>query len=219
MAHAPTAPIPLPRFDPEPEPEKFPEDDVFARMIDRSKRRQPTRRWLAPLVGSVAAAVLLGLAFFQFRGGPAPQSVASSTPTEIVVVPASAPGKPVAQCPAERVGNRIQGNGAGGVDSGPAAIFAFQHAYYVGRSGVLARAVVASDGSVATAHAIQQGIDSIPVGTTHCVSITPGAFAGQYLVVVTEYRPGSAPFTYNAQAVGTARVGDKTVITAIAPVK
>ncbi|MET7768824.1 hypothetical protein [Nocardia sp. NPDC005366] len=222
MADAPTVPMYLPNFDfapkPEPERERLP-DDAFARLIDRSTRRPPRQqaipRWLMPLAGSVAAAAVLGVAFFQLRGAPAPHSVSHAT--EIVVVPASSGGTAVAQCPAERVGNRIQGNGAGGVDSGPAAIFAFQHAYYVARSGTVARSVVAPNASVSTATAIQQGIDSIPAGTSHCVSITPGAFAGQYLVVVTEYRPGAAAFTYHAQAVGTARIDGKTLITGIAP--
>lgn len=228
MADAPTIPMYLPRFDEEPSPfEPGPQRetvpaDAFARLIDRSTRRRPQRKpaipkWLMPLAGSVAAAVLLGVAFFQLRGAPAAESVMSSSSTEIVVVPASSRGTAVAQCPAERVGNRIQGNGAGGSDSGPAAIFAFQHAYYVARSATVARSIVAPNASVSTEAAIQQGIDSIPVGTTHCVSITPGAFAGQYLVTVTEYRPGAAAFTYSAQAVATAKVDGKTVITGIAP--
>ncbi|WP_054813047.1 hypothetical protein [Nocardia arizonensis] len=219
LAHAPTIPMYLPRFEPAPDPRPETEplpDDIFARMVDRSKRRR-SRRWLAPLAGSVAAAILVGLAFFQFRGGPAPQSVASSTPAEMIVVPAATPGTAVAQCPAQRVGDRIQGNGAGGVDSGPAAIFAFQHAYYVARSGTLARTLVAPNASVSAAPAIQQGIDSIPVGTNYCVSLTPGVSEGQYVVVVTEYRPGTAAFTYNPQTVATARVGDKTLITGISP--
>ncbi|MGW4366382.1 hypothetical protein ACWEKT_12120 [Nocardia takedensis] len=224
MDDAPTEPLHLPRFDPAPDPRPAPdptplgEPDAFSRLIDRSGRRRGAPRWLVPLAGSVAAAVLLAVALLQFRGGPAPQSVASATPTEIVIVPASAAGNPVpARCPAERVGDRIQGNGAGNLDSGPAAIFAFQYAYYVARSGTLARTAVSDQAAVSAAPAIQQGIDTIPAGTTHCVSMTPGAVTGQYLVTVTEYRPGTAAFTYNTQAVSTARVGDRTLITGIAP--
>ncbi|MBH0774763.1 hypothetical protein [Nocardia bovistercoris] len=216
MAHASVAPTyaPRPNTGPQAPP---PEEDVFARMIDRSKRRRRIPRWAAPLAGSLAAVILVGLAFFQFRGGPAPQSVASSTSAEVVVVPGSTEGRAVAQCPAERVGDRIQGNGAGGVDSGPAVIFAFQHAYYVTRSASQARSFVSPNASVSTTPAIQRGIDSIPAGTNYCVSMTPGPTGGQYLVAVTEYRPGTAAFTYTAQSVTTARVGDRTLITAIAP--
>jgi hypothetical protein len=195
---------------PPPAPDYYRHEEALANMIDRRPRRN-TRRWLPALLGSLGAAALLFAAFMQFRPNPQPAAVASSTPTQVAAAPA-----PAAQCPPERVGSRIQGNGAGGADSGPAAIFAFQYAYYVARSGDQARTVVAANASVSNGSAIQQGIDSIPVGTTHCVSIAPGAFVGQYLVQVTEYRPNiTQSIVYNPQVVTTARVGNKTLITSI----
>ncbi|MGW5922037.1 hypothetical protein ACWFPY_23865 [Nocardia fluminea] len=181
-------------------------DEVFARMIDRSKRRR-VPRWVAPLVASVAGAVLLGGTYIQLRG-PAPASTAASTP----LIPSSM--SPVtAECPTEQIGAMVRGNGAGGTESGIAAIMAFQHAYYVARSGDEARTLVAPGAVAPSAAAIQAGIDSTPVGTTHCVEITPGAYAGQYLVKITAFRPDSAPSTYTPQLVGTAEVGNKTLIT------
>ncbi|GAB2632060.1 hypothetical protein [Nocardia goodfellowii] len=197
------------------DPEYF-EGDRFSQLVDRSKGRPPVPRWLVPLAGSLFAAVVLGAAFFMFQGGPTPQSVASNTSTEIDIAPASVT-PPAAVCPNERVGNRIQGNGVGGVDSGPGAIFAFQHAFYVERSAEKARALVASDAAVSSVAALQQGIDSVPAGTTHCVAVTESAFVGQYIVVVTEHRPDGNAFTYNAQLVVTERNGGKTLITAIKP--
>ncbi|PKV81554.1 hypothetical protein [Nocardia fluminea] len=182
------------------------DDEVFARMIDRSKRRR-VPRWVAPLVASVAGAVLLGGTYVQLRG-PAPASTAASTP----LIPSSV--SPVtAACPTEQIGAMVRGNGAGGTESGIAAIMAFQHAYYVARSGDEARTLVAPGAVAPSAAAIQAGIDSTPVGTTHCVEITPGAYAGQYLVKITAFRPDSAPSTYTPQLVGTAEVGNKTLIT------
>ncbi|WP_194824749.1 hypothetical protein [Nocardia sp. XZ_19_231] len=182
------------------------DDEVFARMIDRSKRRR-VPRWVAPLVASVAGAVLLGGTYVQLRG-PAPASTAASTP----LAPSSV--SPVtAECPTEQIGVLSRGNGAGGTESGVAAILAFQYAYYVARSGDQARTLVAADAVAPSAAAIQAGIDSTPVGTTHCVEITPGAFADQYLVKITAFRPDSAPSTYTPQLVGTAEVGNKTLIT------
>ncbi|MEV0246695.1 hypothetical protein AB0H76_08920 [Nocardia sp. NPDC050712] len=197
------------------DPEYF-EADRFAQMIDRSKHRSPVPRWLVPLAGSLFAAVVLAAAFFVFRGAPEPQSAASNTSTQIDVAPASVT-PPAAECPNERVGNRIQGNGVGGVDSGPGAIFAFQYAFYVERSAEKAHALVASDAAVSSVAALQQGIDSVPAGTTHCVAVTESAFVGQYIVVVTEHRPDGGAFTYNAQLVVTERNGGKTLITAIKP--
>ncbi|MFD6449381.1 hypothetical protein ACFWF3_01265 [Nocardia sp. NPDC060220] len=189
-----------------PAPDYNGDDEVFARMIDRSKRRR-VPRWVAPLVASVAGAVLLGGTYVQLRG-PAPASTAASTP----LAPSSV--SPVtAECPTEQIGAMVRGNGAGGTESGIAAIMAFQYAYYVARSGDQARTLVASDAVAPPAAAIQAGIDSTPVGTTHCVEITPGAYAGQFLVKITAFRPDSAPSTYTPQLVGTAEVGNKTLIT------
>ncbi|GAA5078184.1 hypothetical protein [Nocardia iowensis] len=198
--------------DYEPEPDYAPNyfEDEFSGLIDRSKRRRSARRWAVPLGALGIAAV--GAAAFVLFGGDSEPPAASNTPTQIGAA-ASSP----APCPAERVGNRIKGNDPGGFDSGPAAIFAFQHAYYVARSGDEARAATTPDAAVEPADAIQRGIDSIPAGTTYCVAITPGAFAGQYMVVVTENRPGRPPVTYNPQLVTTTQDGDRTLISAISP--
>ncbi|MFD3508160.1 hypothetical protein [Nocardia sp. NPDC058666] len=188
-----------------PAPDYNGDDAVFARMIDRSKRRR-VPRWVGPLAASVAGAVLLGGTYLQLRE-PSPTSTSTSTP----LVPTSA-GPVTAACPTEQIGTMVRGKGEGGTDSGIAAILAFQHAYYVARSGDQARTLVAAEAVAPSAAAIQAGIDSTPVGTTHCVEITPGAFAGQYLVKVTAFRPDAAPSTYTPQLVGTAEVGGKTLI-------
>lgn len=189
----------------------FRHEEALAAMIDRSGRNQSKRRWVPVLVGSVAAAGLVVVGFVQLRPDPGPATVASSSPSQVAV---SGP-TPTAECPAERVGDSIQGNGAGGMDSGPAIIFAFQYAYYVTRSGEAAREFVSPNASVSPAATIQQGIDGIPVGTMHCISISPGAFVGQYLVQVTEHRPDAQLITYKPQVVTTARMGIKTLITGI----
>ncbi|MGS2804894.1 hypothetical protein [Nocardia sp. MW-W600-9] len=204
-------PVSLP---PRPAPDYGGDDEVFARMIDRSRRKR-VPRWVGPLAASVAGAVLIGGGYLQLRG-PVPESAAASSP----IAPAPAGATPVAgNCPAELVGSKIQGNGAGGTDSGVAAILAFQYAYYVARSGDQARTLVSGDAALPSGADIQEGIDTIPVGTTHCLSITPAAFAGQYFVVITEFRPDAVPIIYNPQLVGTAKVGNKYLITSIGPVR
>ncbi|WP_228001595.1 hypothetical protein [Nocardia australiensis] len=118
-------------------------------------------------------------------------------------------------CPTER-GERVMRSAApGGDTSGPDAVLAFQYAYYVDRSGEEARHMVAPDALISTAAAIQRGIDSIPVGTTHCVRIVT-IVDNSYSVEITEYRPGGVPATYNKQTVTTAVVGGRTLITGIA---
>lgn len=197
-----------------PAPDYGGDDEVFARMIDRSRRHR-TPRWVAPLAASVAGAVLIGGAYLQFRG-PAPESAAASSPLEPAPPSATAIA---ASCPTEQIGDSLRSNGAGGTDSGIAAILAFQHAYYVARSGDEARTLVASNAALPSGAAIQAGIDTIPVGTTHCLDIAPGPAAGQYLVTITEFRPDAVPIVYNPQLVDTATVGTKTLITSIGPVR
>ncbi|MEV6320160.1 hypothetical protein AB0M45_03030 [Nocardia sp. NPDC051787] len=196
---------------PAPAPEASPYEDEFTGLIDRSGGRQARPRWATPLLGTFGVAALGFAAYMQFGTGDSGEPTGSAPSAQATASAAT----PIAQCPAERVGNRIQGNGVGGFDSGPAVIFAFQHAYYVTRSGEQVRSTTTADAAVQTADAIQQGIDTIPAGTTHCVAITPGAFAGQYVVVVTEHRPGQAPVTYNPQIVTTTKDGNRTLISAI----
>lgn len=176
----------------------------------------PDRNRVLPvLLGTAGAAALAAAAYVQFAvigGDEAPPPVTATPATTAAATPAANP-----HCPAERTGSTVQGNGHGGTDSGPEAIFGFQHAYYVARSGEQARTLVAPDAAVPPAPDIQRGIDTVPAGTTHCVRITPGAFVGQYTVVVTEHRPGSAPLAYNPQLVTTMRIGNRTLITGIGP--
>lgn len=216
------APLPArapwePQDEPEPEtdrpaPDYLGDDEVFARMIDRSRRRRMPR-WAAPLAASVAGAVLIGGGWFQFSG-PAPESTASSTPID-EGVPAPAAGA----CPPQQIGSQVQGNGPGGTENGIAAILAFQHAYYVARSGDQARTLVAANAALPTGSEIQAGIDTIPIGTTHCLAISPAGSDGRYQVTITEYRPDEVPIRYNPQLVGTAEIGGKTLITSIGPAR
>jgi len=177
--------------------------------------RQPgQRRWVAPVLGTMGAAALFAAAYVQFGGSGDARDIQPAEPTA-ADTRASTVAAPL--CPGERDGNSLRGNGAGGDGSGTEAVFAFQHAYYVDRSAEQARESVAADAAVPPAPDIQQGIDTIPMGTTHCLSITPGAFVGQYTVVITEHRPDAAPISYNPQLVTTEDIGGRTVITGIGP--
>lgn len=187
---------------------------VTARTANTPGRNRP----VPILLGLAGLAALGAAAYVQFAvvgaGEPGPAPTAANPPAAAAGDISSAADP---HCPAERIGNTIQGNGPGGTGSGTDAIFGFQHAYYVTRSGEQARTVVAADAAVPPAADIQRGVDTIPPGTTHCLRITPGAFVGQYTVVVTEHRPGSAPLEYNPQLVTTMRIGDRTLITGIGP--
>ncbi|MFX0581125.1 hypothetical protein [Nocardia nepalensis] len=101
-------------------------------------------------------------------------------------------------------------------DSGPQAITAFEASYYVARDAGQARAVVSSDAAVPSIDQIQAGIDSVPPGTTYCVQIHP-LESGQYLVELTEIRPGQAGMTWR-QRISTIEIDGHAMITSIAAV-
>jgi hypothetical protein len=61
---------------------------------------------------------------------------------------------------------------AGNPDTIAGVIATFESAYYIERSGAKAVALVAPEAGM-TVQALDDGIGSIPVGTRHCVAITP----------------------------------------------
>lgn len=98
--------------------------------------------------------------------------------------------------------------------SGPGVIAAFEHAYYVARSGDAARALATPESPLPQGAAIQSnGIDTVPVGTTHCVRVTPIG-TGVYSVVLAEMRPGQPPVQF-PQTITTKEVDGRWFIDVI----
>ncbi|NMM90368.1 hypothetical protein B2J88_39585 [Rhodococcus sp. SRB_17] len=112
--------------------------------------------------------------------GAAPTSMPA-----LAVTPPAATTEPVADPSACRTDQGDQKSGAN-------VIAAFEHAYYVTRSGDAVRALATPDSPLPLADKIKGGIDSVPAGTTHCVRITP-ITDRVYSVVIAEMRPGQAP--------------------------
>ncbi|UGT44465.1 hypothetical protein LTV02_14195 [Nocardia yamanashiensis] len=143
---------------------------------------------IAAMAGTVAAAAMVGVAG---------NSVAKG-----------ADGAAADGCVAERSAVVSSGTEPGGTSSGPDAIFAFEYAYYVLRSGVAARAVVAADSvNVAPAEWIQDGIDQHPSGSRYCVRIAPirsGGGSEVWDVMVTQQYPDGRVTEY-AQEITTRR--------------
>ncbi|WP_336084091.1 hypothetical protein [Nocardia sp. SSK8] len=199
---------------PESAADDYDEAHVLAPSGALRATRARNRTWLV-LAVSVLALVLAatGVLFLLFgRGGG--DTAEHAAPLHFTAGSLNA-DTPLGACPTERTGSVVRSAEPGGTDSGPDAVLAFQYAYYVTRSGVEARAVVTPEAEVAPAAVIQRGIDTIPVGTTHCVRITTVA-DDRFTVEVTEFRPAGAPATYTKQSVRTALVGERTLITGIA---
>ncbi|MCM6772082.1 hypothetical protein NDR87_02680 [Nocardia sp. CDC159] len=180
---------------------------------------QPRRRHALPrrrhhrgmMVGSVAAigtaAVAGGVVLARIEATAqraAPESVASTADLTLGGGPDCAP---------TRTAGLVRGNGTGSTTSGPDVILAFQHAYYIARSGTLARAVTTPDAWVSPPQVIDLGIATIPRGTLHCVQITP-LLDGRFDVQVAESRPDRSARTYR-QLVTVADRDGKTLISRI----
>ena len=78
--------------------------------------------------------------------------------------------------------------GEGDQLSGEGVIAALEHRYYLLRSGESVRELMAPDAPLPDAAMIQQGIDTVPLGTTHCLEVTaigPNTYSAQ----ITEVRP------------------------------
>ncbi|WP_433731440.1 hypothetical protein ACQP0C_06335 [Nocardia sp. CA-129566] len=173
----------------------------------RRKRRPRHRPWLvgsAAFFGTLAAVALVLV--YTAEASNTRQSTATITDPVLGGGP---------NCEPTRTEQLVRGNGTGSTKSGPDVILAFQYAYYIARSGSDARALTSPDAGVSATQLIDAGIKSVPVGTQHCVLITP-MLDGRYDVVITEVRPDSTVRTYR-QFVSVAPREGITVITKITP--
>ncbi|MGW0246789.1 hypothetical protein ACWDYH_09130 [Nocardia goodfellowii] len=172
-----------------------------------SHRKRTRHPWVVVSVASGAslAAVAIVAVYTAQATGPS-----ESSPTVAGAALGGGPG-----CEAARTEQFVRGNGIGSTETGPDAILAFQHAYYVTRSGTAARALTAPDAAVPAAPVIDKGIASVPEGTRHCVLITPMP-DGRFDVVITDMRPDASVRTYRQFVTVGVRDG-AIVITKIAP--
>lgn len=171
----------------------------------RRKRRPPRRPWRvgsAAFFGTLAAVALVLV--YTAEAGNTRQSAAAITDPVLGGGPNCAP---------TRTEQLVRGNGTGSTTSGPDVILAFQYAYYVTRSGSDARALTTPDAAVSAVALIDAGITSIPLGTQHCVMITP-MLDGRFDVVITEFRTDATVRTYRQFVTVAARAGG-TIITKI----
>lgn len=126
-----------------------------------------------------------------------PSKATSSSPSASTS-PSGAAGSAV--CPSGQQGVVVTGNGPGDTESTAGVVLAFQYAYYVERSADAAFRFTAADSAFRNKSKLQEGIDSVPTGTLHCLKITPKGDTSA-TVEVTESRPGVAPQVFRLEAV------------------
>lgn len=152
--------------------------------------RSPRLRYVAALIVVVA---LLGWFVLRLLSGNDEQErIADETDTSETATTLDITPPALATAPTTETDATACRTDPGDQKSGPGVIAAFEHAYYVTRSGTAVRALTTPDTSLPTTEKIQAGIDTVRTGTTHCVRITP-ITAGIYSVALTEMRPGQPP--------------------------
>lgn len=167
---------------------------------------QRRAKWLFAGVFGLVAAVVIG------GGVAAVSAVSGSDDPPASLLPESSSVAAQA-CESAVSGSITTGNGAGDAKSTAGAVLAFQYGYYVQRDADAALEAVAKDRVVGDAKALQKGIDAVPEGTTHCVSITTGD-KNSAEVEITETHPDGTELVHD-QTVTTTRDGDRVVIETI----
>ncbi|UVT27758.1 hypothetical protein NXT08_24580 (plasmid) [Rhodococcus pyridinivorans] len=142
--------------------------------------RRPARKGLAYAGLGLAAVGVVGLAGWGLTalvgGGDGDADFGGLVPDTATAAPAAAAADDPCS-PGE--GDQLSGEGV---------IAALEHRYYLLRSGESVRELMAPDAPLPDAAMIQQGIDTVPLGTTHCLEVTaigPNTYSAQ----ITEVRP------------------------------
>ncbi|WP_433664637.1 hypothetical protein ACQPW1_22360 [Nocardia sp. CA-128927] len=139
--------------------------ELAAEPWDGKRRGLPRPAWIAlGGVGVLAAVLVVGGAVSVNREQPA------------VAVPTMTAAPPASTIPASTACTGLSGatvtDSVSGDDPTTRAITQFEHAYYVERSSDAALSLLAPEAGI-TPEPLGAGIASIPLGTRHCVAITP----------------------------------------------
>lgn len=172
----------------------------------RSRRRRRRRLLFAYLA---VVALLFGTVIAAFTGHADPDTAAAppttSAPAISTTPSTSAAAGPDCSMP------------AGDQNSGEGVIAAFEHAYYVQRSGEAAHALVSptapSSAPFTIVANLDAGIATVAEGTTYCLdvdSLRPGVFT----LALTESSPGGPGAQYR-QRITTTEVDGRYVIASI----
>ncbi|WP_280271905.1 hypothetical protein [Nocardia wallacei] len=193
-----------------------------------ARRRRGRALMLSLVAGSGLVMIALAMLINAVVLTPGSSSEDSARATEVPVIGAPVapsigrdPAPPtdamaIADCRDTRGSDFATGTGPGGTADAPSAILAFEHAYYVQRSGAAARGVVAPDATVPSADVIQQGIDRTPAGTRYCTRITrlPDGRGTLWRLDLFEQWPGTLPAQF-VQKVTVSSHDGRTLINAI----
>ncbi|MFC8178739.1 hypothetical protein ACFULT_07690 [Rhodococcus sp. NPDC057297] len=171
---------------------------------------RPSRLRRRLLFAFAAVVALLFVALIAvFTGGdsttPAAAPPAATTTAPPVAIPAVPAGPDCTMPPGDQ-------------NSGEGVIAAFEHAYYVQRSGTAAHALISPDAPstapFTVAANLDAGIATVPEGTRYCLDVDalrPGVFA----LTITESSADGVPGTQYRQRITTTEIEGSYVIASI----
>lgn len=126
--------------------------------------------------------------------------------------PAVAPAATTARCEATESPTVTTGDGSGNTDSVAGVVLAFQHNYYVARDAEKIGELLSKDSDITDLDALQEGIDSVPEGTTHCLRIVSDG-EGEAAVELTETTPDDKETVYKQHVSTTREAGEVRIVT------
>ncbi|MFB8004897.1 hypothetical protein [Nocardia sp. NPDC056000] len=169
----------------------------------------PVRRRIVPILATcVAALVTITAVFALHSGGGTTAAPGPATP------PSTSPPSVAGACTG--LSATTITSGQGDTSTMPGVIAAFEYAYYHLRSAAAAMLLLTPEAAI-SAETLAAGIASIPIGTMHCVAITPIADTAanvhlaelhpdhtrtDYLQVINLRSVGAGPLISNIQRQG-----------------
>lgn len=202
---------------PESDDEWFDQAEATPSAVEAPPARDGGRKRTKLLFGGTVAAVLLVI------GGGAwmlssllSGSETSASPTLTVPTTAtSAPqggdeGVAESECESSESATTVSGNGKGDRESAAGVVLAFQHAYYVARDADAIKPLLAKDSPITNLDALQEGIDSVARGTTHCLHIERDG--DDAVVELTETAPDGSATTYYQRVTTTRENGEVRIV-------
>lgn len=197
---------------------EWPDDDKPARKRRSGSSGKKAVTGVAVLGGLFVLVAGVGWAIVQSFGGDEPAGEAlPAAASESLAAPepaqSAAPAAPT--CEESSNGDVVTGSGTGDTDSVAGVVLAFENAYYNDRDAKKAVDLTSkdspfrSDGAVTV---LQDGIDSVPSGTEHCVRVE--GKGEDATVTITETAPDGEAEEF-VQKITTTRDDGKVQIVAI----
>ncbi|MGV9836441.1 hypothetical protein ACWDUL_19950 [Nocardia niigatensis] len=198
-------------------------EDPMAALVSEARRRaaQTQRRMRIRNRALAIAGISLALVLVAVVGwlvlAPSDSTAPQAVPeTSAAATPTAAGNQPglVAWCQELSTPQRVSGDTAGDLTSGPGVIMHLEYAWYVLRDAGAVRALLTPDARVAPEQATRDAISATPAGTKHCVSIT-GADADRWNVTVDEKHPDGSQTSWQQVITTTAARDGQIRITSI----